>query len=200
MLVGNEFIDEARLLRRARAVGSPLHFVLTSQGLDSQRLVRWIDAMVAAAPATIHWRLSIKLHPVYDQDSGDFSTLQDDKRIRIIGGSELPNVFDLLSDADLHLSIASACHFDAAALGIRSVVIPLAGHESVLYAVDGTQIVLARDPEDVWEIIGYPDTSVMERAHRFSEPNFIANMQKLVCCLTRSELRDRPLHCNVGAR
>jgi hypothetical protein len=198
--VGNEFIDEARLRRRTRTTAKTLHLVLTTQGLDSKRLVRWIEAMTEAAPAAIDWRLSIKLHPVYDQDNRDFSDLQEDNRIRVIGGSDLPNVFDLLSDADLHLSIASACHFDAAALGVRSIIIPLAGHESLLHAVDGKQMFLAQDPDDVWRIVASPETSEVERAYRFSEPNFIANMQKLVSRLAGSEVTDRPLRGNVGVR
>lgn len=197
--VGNEFIDEARLRRKMRVAARTLHLVLTTQGLDSDRLVRWIEAMTEVAPAATDWRLSIKLHPVYDQENRDFSGLQQDNRIRVIGGSDLPNVFDLLSEADLHLSIASACHFDAAALGVRSVIIPLAGHESLLHTVDEKQIFLAQAPDDVWRIAAAPELSEVERAHRFSEPNFIANMQKLVSRFAGSEVAEWPLRGNTGA-
>jgi hypothetical protein len=182
-----------------RTASTSLHFVLTTQGLDTTRLVHWIEAMTEAAPAAISWRLSIKLHPVYDQDNQGFLDLQQDNRICVIGGSDLPNVFDLLSDADLHLSIASACHFDAAALGIRSVIIPLAGHEALLHAVDGKQIFLAQDPDDVWRIAASPEMPEVDRSHRFSEPNFIANMQRLVSRLAGSEAADLSLRGNIGA-
>jgi hypothetical protein len=185
--VGNEFIDEARLRRKAHTTSKTLHFVLTTQGLDTERLVQWIGAMRDAAPAALDWRLSIKLHPVYDQDTSQFSELEKDGRILVIGGSALPNVFDLLSQSDLHLSIASACHFDAAALGVRSVIIPLAGHESVLHAVDDSQIYLARAPDDVWRIAALPAISGCERAHDFSEPHFIANMRELILRLGRPQ-------------
>ena len=155
--------------------------------------------MTEAAPAAIDWRLSIKLHPVYDQDNGDFADLQENSRICVVGGSDLPNVFDLLSDADLHLSIASACHFDAAALGVRSIIVPLSGHESLLHAVDGKQIFLAQDPADVWRIVTSPEISEVDRVYRFSEPNFIANMQKLLSRLSGSEAADWPLRSNIGA-
>jgi hypothetical protein len=196
--VGNEFIDEARQQRKMRTASRCLHFVLTTQGLDTTRLVRWIVAMTKVAPAAINWRLSIKLHPVYDQGNQEFLDLQQDNRICVIGGSDLPNVFDLLSDADLHLSIASACHFDAAALGIRSVIIPLAGHESLLNAVDGEQIFLARDPDDVWRIAVSPEMPEVDRAHRFSEPDFLANMQRLVSRLAGSEVADLSLRRSIG--
>ena len=186
--VGNEFIDEARPRRDARAKTSALHLVLTTQGLDSKRLAQWIEAMMKAAPASIDWRLSIKLHPVYDQENLEFSELQRDSRVRVIGGSDLPNVFDLLSEADLHLSISSACHFDAAALGVRSVIVPLGDHEWLLHAVDGEQILLAQSPDEVWHFAVLPETSAVERAYRFSEPNFVANMRKLVARLTGPQI------------
>lgn len=195
--VGNEFIDEARRRRKARIKSSTLHLVLTTQGLDTERLVRWIEAMIAAAPAAIDWRLSIKLHPVYDQGDLNFAGLQRDDRVSVVAGSELPNVFDMLSEADLHLSIASACHFDAAALGVRSVIIPLAGHESLLHAVDQEQIVLAHSPGDVWDIVALPDTAEAEPSYRFSEPNFVANMEKLLARLTAPQTADGRSICNV---
>ncbi|QDW39794.1 hypothetical protein FFI89_023175 [Bradyrhizobium sp. KBS0727] len=193
--VGSELIDEARLRRRARAGDKSVHFVLTTQGLDSKRLVSWIKEMIAVAPPEVDWRLSIKLHPVYDRDNLDFAGLQTSERIRVIGGSEQPNVFDLLVKADLHFSIASACHFDAAALGVRTIVIPLAGHEQLLPAVDGTQIFLARDPADVWAIAASPVDFGFEDIYRFSEPGFVANMRKLAIGLAESRISDQPVAC-----
>lgn len=197
--VGNEVIDEARLRRQAHAGDRAMHLVLTTQGLDSKRLARWIEEMVAVAPAGLDWRLSIKLHPVYDRDNRDFAALGNNARVTVIGGAEQPNVFDLLAEADLHLSIASACHFDAAALGVRTVIIPLAGHEQLLAAVDATQIFLARDPADVWPIATSPIDFGAEHTYRFSEPGFVANMRKLVTGLAQSRLADRPAACNLGS-
>lgn len=178
--VGNELIDEARSRRRMQAAGGQMHLVLTTQGLDSARLAQWIAVMVASAPSGLDWRLSIKLHPVYDQHTVAFDALNDDHRIMVIGGAEQPNVFGLLAEADLHLSVASACHFDAAALGVRTVVIPLAGHEILLPAVDGIQIFLAQEPRDVWRIAESPAEFKMEDTHRYSEPGFVPNMKKLL--------------------
>ncbi len=197
--VGSEIIDEARLRRKARSKTGTLHLVLTTQGLDSKRLAQWIEVMTKAAPASIDWRLSIKLHPVYDQENRDFSELQKDGRVRVIGGSDRPNVFDLLSEADLHLSISSACHFDAAALGVRSVIIPLGDHEWLLHAVDGKQILLAQSPDEVWRIATLLEMSAGEGAHRFSEPNFVANMQKLIARLTGRQVAGGCLICSALA-
>ncbi|MGX4803503.1 hypothetical protein [Bradyrhizobium guangdongense] len=189
--VGNELVDEARMRRKNRQRSDHVDLVLTSQGLDTERLVCWIKAMASAAPSTLNWRLSIKLHPVYDQNPDQFANIRSDERIRLIKGADLPNVFDLLADADLHLSIASACHFDAAALGVRTVVLPLAGHEMLLPAVDSIHVFLAMNPADVWEIIELPVTFGEEETYRFSEPGFVNNMRKLLVHLERAAGQSR---------
>lgn len=177
--VGNELIDVARERRRQRAPGGPLNLVLTTQGLDTQRLVDWTADMIAKAPSDLDWRLCIKLHPVYDAKTREYDILKTDSRVRIVGGAEQPNVFDLLVDADLHLSIASACHFDAAALGVRSVVVPLAGHEPMLGVIDETQILLAQSTADVWTVARRPPVEAIQ-THRFATPGFIDNLQVLL--------------------
>lgn len=182
--VGNELIDRARAQREQRATqeerehGPELRVVLSSQGLDSERLAQWVESFAAAAPAGLAWQLSIKLHPVYDTGNHAFDALCADTRIRVIGGAEQPNIFDLLAQADLHLSIASACHFDAAALGVTSAVIPLAGHEAMLDAVDGQLIHLARQPGDAWTL--RRDTAAQAAAQRYSAPGFVDNLARLL--------------------
>ena len=180
--VGNELIDHARQRRHLRPKDGNYHIVLTTQGLDSARLSRWIVEMIAKAPATRIWRLSIKLHPVYDMNTRDFDLLKADPRVSIIGGAEQPNVFDLLADADLHLSIASACHFDAVALGLPSVVLPLAGHEEMLHAIDEIHIFAADTPARVWSIAPITPASP-EAMNRFAAPGFVDNLQSLLASI-----------------
>lgn len=177
--VGNELIDLARERRHKRGEGGDFRIVLTTQGLDSERLVCWISEMIATAPVRLRWLLSIKLHPVYDAGARAYDRLASHPRVRLIGGADQPNVFDLLADADLHLSIASACHFDAAALGVPTVVVPLSGHEAMLSVVDGLQIFIALLPESVWSIVA-PQSCDPARAHRFAKPGFIDNLQRLL--------------------
>lgn len=177
--VGNELIDLARLRRHARHDDGLFRLVLTTQGLDSQRLAQWINAMIATAPNSLCWRLAIKLHPVYDAQTQDYDSLKADSRIQVIAGADQPNVFDLLADADLHLSIASACHFDAAALEVPTVVLPLSGHEAMLRAVDGAQIFLAHQPADIWAFSTNP-TGPAPKINRFATPGFIDNLQRLI--------------------
>jgi hypothetical protein len=182
--VGDDIIDYARERRTGRRPGGVTHLVVTSQGLDSENLANWLAKSIERAPAGLEWRMSLKLHPVYDDGRNTFAVLASHPRVTVVRGSAQPNVYDLLADADVHLSIASACHFDAAAIGVPSVIIPLAGHESMLTVVDGIQFSLAERPDDIWKhtlvdskAMATPDGS------RFSAPGFVANIERLICDL-----------------
>lgn len=177
--VGNELIDLARTKRHAARHHTDLRMVVSSQGLDSTNLATWLTAMIASAPQEASWSLFVKLHPVYDTKTTAFEQLSRHPNVTIIGGAETPNVFDLLCEADIHLSIASACHFDALALGVRSVIIPLEGHEAMLSAVSEGMLALARTPEDVWAIAAVPASDKI-RQELFSYPDFLHNMMELI--------------------
>lgn len=176
--VGNQLIENARQRRRKRGPTAARHLVLTSQGIDTVRLAQWVADMVAAAPSGLDWRLSIKLHPAFDVTAGAFSILRSE-RVAIIGGAAEPNVYDLLADADMHLSIASACHFDAAALAVPTVIIPLAGHEPMLKLVDGEQFFLASRPAEVWSLTNTKEPD-LARSHAFAAPGFADNLEKIL--------------------
>jgi len=176
--VGNELIDLARARRQTFVAGERKMLVVSSQGLDSPRLARWLQDMVCLAPPERDWELSIKLHPIYDNATRDFDCLPLNGRIRLIRGAEQPNIFDLLAGADCHLSIASACHYDAAALGVPTVVVPLAGHEAMLSAIDGVHIHLARSPGEVWRVLDLP--ACVDGSCRYSAPGFIDNLRRLI--------------------
>lgn len=179
--VGNELIDAARERRMARQAGladqAPVRrLVLTSQGMDSDRLAAWVGEMLAAAPPDQEWRLVIKLHPTYDSATKAFDRFVAHPCVTVVSGDGEPNVFDLLAEADLHMSIASACLFEAAALGVPSLVIPLLGHEDVLSAVDGGLLRLAKNPADAWAatIVDAADSA------KYAEPGFVENMRRLI--------------------
>jgi hypothetical protein len=193
--VGDAVTDAARLKREGRSRSDKIQLLLTSQGLDTARLVAWVEQLADCAPTSLDWHLSIKLHPVYDFDSRAFEPLRSNPRIRIISGAEQPNVFDLLAESDLHLTIASACHFDAAAVGVRSVIIPLSGHELVANTVDGKWFFLARAPLDVWDIAaGLPPVD-LAHANRFCAPGYIDNLTTLLPTASRSVVENNLAAC-----
>lgn len=178
--VGDAMTDLARARRAAKVSDGGVRLVLTSQGLDTERLVAWISELACCAPPSLDWHLSIKLHPLYDFSSEKFAALKSHERIRIISGAEHPNVFDLLADSDLHLTIASACHFDAGAVGVRSVIIPLDGHELLTDTVDGRLFYRAASPRDVWDIVAIPPSFDSAKSNHFSAPGYVDNLVALL--------------------
>lgn len=185
--VGNELIDRAReqrALRQAELADEPgiRRIVLTTQGMDSERLAAWLEAMLAAAPCGQAWKLTIKLHPTYDTHTTAFDGLAAHPDVTIVPGGSQPNVFELLSEADLHLSIASACLFEAAALQVPSLIIPLSGHEDVLPILDDVLLRLARSPSEAWSTLPALDPAA---SGTHAEPGFKRNMRALLGSLGR---------------
>jgi hypothetical protein len=181
---GNPVIDRMREQQRLASArdADVVHLVVTSQGLDRERLEQWLLDMLDAVPAGRRWRLTVKLHPAYDEGAAAYGRLASRAGVTVVPGPGSPNVFELLVDADLHLSIASACHYDAVALGVPTLVVPLAGHESMLDALDGRDIRLAATPASVWESADPSDRGARprDRGHRFARPGWIDNLEGLL--------------------
>lgn len=176
--VGYEAIDVIRSQQKPRAADAPFTMVLTSQGLAFEGLLDWIRVIANSAPAGLAWRLIIKLHPAYDPVDRFSAPLADVPQISVVPGHCAPNVYDLLADADVHLSISSACHFDAAALGVTSCILPLPTHEILLHAVDGQAIRLLTDAGAVWRMA--TERRAPEAGFRYSAPGYVESVAKLV--------------------
>jgi hypothetical protein len=194
--VGDAMTSSARARRVARVRDGDVRLVVTSQGLDTERLVAWIDELARCAPSSLRWHLSVKLHPYYESNPAKYAPLKAHDRIKIVSGSELPNVFDLLADSDLHLTIASACHFDAGAIGVRSAIIPLDGHELLMDTVDGSLFYKVTTQQEVWDIVTSPPSFDPSEADRYSAPGYVDNLVALLPVLSsvpgQVELQEAP--------
>jgi hypothetical protein len=177
--VGNPLVDLARSRRSQSPPSGKCHLVVTTQGLDTQRLVDWLRRMIAAAPPSLDWRMSIKLHPMFDADREAYAELGRGPRVAVIGGAELPATWDLLAEADLHLSISSACHFDAVSVGVPTIVIPLAAHEFMLTAVEAGHFMLACEPTMVWSMPAGAAAN-QKAMYYFAVPGFVNNLRDVL--------------------
>lgn len=176
---GSPFIDKIRALRAKRRPTETFSLLVTTQGIAREDLVRWLETLVAKAPAEFDWKLRIKLHPSYDPSVEPYRGLMTDARIEVVAGHDEPSTSALIADADLHISISSAVHFDALSVGVPTVILPLPSHEIVRFAVDGSRAFLARDPADIWTIaLGRP--SIADGGHDFCAPDFVANLRALI--------------------
>lgn len=181
--IGNELVDQFRRRRADRPVavaGTTMRLLFTSQGIDIARAVAWLDALLTSAPADARPTLTIKLHPAYDHDAAPYASLVERHGAVLVAGAQEPNVWELLAESDLHLSISSACHFDAAALGVPSVVMPLQGHYLMDAAVDGRTISTASSPEKVWTLPAVVDSSVAANMDHYASPGFDQRIDALI--------------------
>lgn len=181
--VGNELVDyfrNRRAKRTAAVGGTTMCLLFTSQGIDTSRAAAWLDALLTSAPVGVRPKLIIKLHPAYDHDAAPYMPLVERHGVTLIAGAQEPNVWELLTESDLHLSISSACHFDAAALGVPSVVMPLHGHYLMEAAIDGQNIFAASSHEKVWSLSALADGSAAADMWRYASPGFVQRVDALI--------------------
>lgn len=176
--VGSEALDRARKAKAARAPDRMFRIVVASQGLDLEGLAAWLSAAAAAAPDGREWRMTVKLHPTYDLDAFAFDRLAEHPLVTVVPGAATPSLLDLLAEADLHLSISSAGHFDALALGVPSGVIPLASWQDVAVAIGEGRLTRLDDPADLWAFPWNPLDA--ETAAFYCEPDFSNRMRGLI--------------------
>jgi len=153
-VVGNPRIDRFRA-RRAQVRGlqggredRPTVMLVTTQGVDTPNVIKYIQAVLRDVTKK-NLCVVVKLHPVYESSKDEYLTaLGNDRRVQIISGQEDPPTFELLCVADVHVSISSTCHYEAIALGVPTVILPLSGYEAMHYLYEQGHAILAGDEED----------------------------------------------------
>lgn len=128
--------------------------VLTTQGIDTQKLIAFIADFLTITRRQLKFRLYIKLHPVYETDKKPYEDVfQTNKNVHVILGTESPSTFELLCGADLHASISSTCHYEALGLGIPTIILPFTSHEIVLPLKKAGHAFLVQTPKDLFDIM-----------------------------------------------
>jgi hypothetical protein len=178
--VGTEMIDMYREYRARHFYSNSLCPVLTltTQGLDTENLINFVREFLQIYKGKC--MLNIKLHPAFDNSMKLYvDALGNDSRCRIISGKSEPNTYELLSCSDLHLSIASACHYDALGLGIPTVVLGLMGHQLIDDLVAKGDALIVMTPHELSSIVqSHKWQSVSnETSENYYKRNFIANVQ-----------------------
>jgi hypothetical protein len=156
--VGSPQIDHYRQIRiewqRQKAGDRRCVILLTTQGLSRDSLIQFAADFLDLAQGKLDYSFYIKLHPAREISKSAYEQVLGSKpNVHILLGSEDPSTYELLSQADFHVSLASASHYDALGLGIPTIVLPLAGYETVMDLVDAGHAYLARTPQDLLEFI-----------------------------------------------
>jgi len=153
--VGSLRLDAYRNLGRENRNREDAHnLLLTMQGSNIEKVLTFISEFTALAKGKIDFRLFIKLHPLYEKNKKTYlEVFQNDPNVQVLLGNENPSTFELLSRANLHVSVYSACHYEALALGVPTVILPFAGSEHVLHLHETGQAFLAKTPQELLEIV-----------------------------------------------
>jgi len=146
-VVGSSRLDSYRE-RAARDEGRETRVLVTTQGFETDRVAAFV--VEAQRHCDVPVRITIRMHPVMEQSKEPYLSrgLTD-----VLAGDEGPSTFDLLRRSDLHVSISSACHYDAIGLGVPTAILPLTLHEIVLPLHAAGHAHLARTPADLAAII-----------------------------------------------
>ena len=148
--VGSCRLDKYRKIIRPKKNTNTCKIVLTTQGVDTNNLIKYIKEFNKRALGRLKFKLFIKLHPQFDRNWLQYEVaFAQDANIQIIPGSESPTTFELLTAAHFHVSIYSACHYEALALGIPTIIIPLVGYENVKHLYETGHALLAKTPHDL---------------------------------------------------
>ncbi len=153
-VVGSPRIDQYR--RQCKSLSSEsisVSIVLTTQGIATAALIEFIAKFVESANKRLQFRLTIKLHPVFDPSAQPYERVfKRFSNVDILSAQQGASTFELLARATLHLSIMSTCHYDALALGVPTVILALPTHEVVLPLYEAGHALLARTPDELVDI------------------------------------------------
>jgi hypothetical protein len=178
MVVGSLRMDSHRNQQRSKPDGV-FRLLLTTQLIDIENLLNFVSQFLREYTDTPPVELCVKLHPgettkvFYENAFKEFSN------VRILLSEESPSTFDLLLMAHLHLSIYSTCHYEALALGVPTVILPLAGHENVLSIRQCDYAFLVETPQDLVSLVKGLDNLEVPRhiGDMFFTQNALTNMK-----------------------
>lgn len=181
--VGSLRIDQYRKSRSHdhSALADTRKILLTTQGIDTEALIAFIKEFLKIGAGKAAIELAIKLHPAFESNKQIYErSFAEHQQVRVISGSESPSTFELLSAADLHLSISSTCHYDALGLGVPSVILPLASSGYVMPLYKRGDALLAVTPRALLDIVvNLRECSVPEATSRFYfKPDALRNMKR----------------------
>lgn len=177
--VGSSFIDRLRLRRAGRSKHDVTRLLLTSQGIARNNLISIIAEFLDEIRLPIH--LDIKLHPTYDIAARDyFDYFSHDERVNVISGLCEPDTASLLIECDVHLSISSACHYDAIGLGVPTIILALPSSEVVHHLAASGEALLVNTGKELACVIQkkkWIDIS-SSVADKYFNRNFVKNIME----------------------
>lgn len=153
--VGSLRMDAFRATRSSadEATARPLRLVLTSQGVESENVARFFANLLNLAQTRgVPIVLDVKLHPG-EQDDSPYRAHLPQSGVRILRGAQPPSTFELLRDADFHVSIASTCHYESLGLRTPTLILTFPNHEKVLHLTQTGFAFTASTPAEALDLL-----------------------------------------------
>jgi hypothetical protein len=179
--VGSSFIERLRASHGVGEKNKSLRILVTTQGVARLELIAFLQEFLSKSSSL--FILDIKLHPAYDQSTAVYmQAFGEDRRVNIIPGSSSPDTYQLLMKSDLHISISSACHYDAVGLYVPTIILALPGHEIALGLVENSEALLVKSGGELADLVDSRSwiqvTNIM--AEKYYRPKFTENLLELL--------------------
>lgn len=180
-VVGSSRIDLFRKRREHReGSGKTRKLLVTMQNLDTEKVLEYIRQILKEWKEPEPLEIFIKLHPLQETSKELYEKIfGGDSRVKILLGWELPSTYDLMVTADFHMSIASACHYEALGIGVPTVVLPFAGHEVVQHLCTTGHATLAEGTSDLVALLRNPANSIVpfDVSRWYYQPGAVAKVK-----------------------
>lgn len=179
--VGAAFVEGARQKRGVRSPHQKSIIALTTQGVAQTQLLEFLTKFLSLTGDDVE--LHIRMHPAYNQDESLYrQAFASDRRVTIWSGHSEVTTYDLLAEADFHISVSSTCHYDALGIGVPTGILQLETHESVAELSDVAGAVMIDSPQMLAQMVAdrsyplVPSTTESE----FFEAGFLDNIRSLI--------------------
>jgi hypothetical protein len=182
--VGAPLIEPGRLLRQSKFLSDPTTPVLTlttQGGVVGQKAFNFVSAFLKLCSGPL--RLNIRLHPGYETGINTHSeSVTTDARVTLWPGNSRPDTYEMIAMSDLHLSVSSACHFDALGIGAPTGILALPSHELVLDLARSGDALLIDSPETLAAVVKGRSWGTVQPAtsDRYFRKDHIRNVREVL--------------------
>lgn len=186
-VVGSARLDRFRSSPRKKS--AVLQLVVTTQPLISPSVYcDFFQKFIHLAKDLLNFELTFKLHQRELNKENYQRRFGDADNIKVILNNEQPSTFELLRNSDLHLSIASTCHYEALALGTPTIVLPFINHEAMLPLIDRGYGTVCNTPEELVALVTSKKIKPVnnEISEYFFRSNAIENILTFLATITQS--------------
>jgi len=182
--VGAPLVESGRALRQRRFVAglNKPTLTLTSQGgIVGLHAAKFVAAFLKLYTGPLQF--NIRLHPGYEASASGYGAgVTDDARVNLWPGNSRPDTYEMIAMSDLHLSVSSACHFEALGIGTPTGILALPSHELVLDLAKSGDALLIDSPETLAAVVKGRSWGVVQPAtsDRYFRDDHIRNMRDVL--------------------